>query len=113
MAHRLRNTSSVPLDIATLNGPAILPAGGEITVELSAFEIEVMHHSPDIEIVATDAVAGTAKTTRKKVRNAAKKDVDPDVLRLRKDYLDLVGKKPFGGWDSTELQKRIDAKLVG
>lgn len=54
MAHRLKNLSGIPTDIATLNGPAILPAHGEITADLSAFEVEVMHHSPDIEISEVD-----------------------------------------------------------
>ena len=95
MAHRLKSLSGIPYDVSTLNGPAILPAHGEITVELSAFEIEVMHHSPDIEISAGEP-----------------EDAGTDVARLRKDYADLIGKKPFAGWDAAELQKRIDAHLA-
>lgn len=36
-----------------------------------------------------------------------------DLEKLRKDYEELLGKKPFNGWDSAELQKRIDEKLAG
>lgn len=61
MAHRLKNLSAIPLDISTLYGPAILPANGEITVHLSAFEVEVMRHSPDIEI-------SEAKTAEKQAK---------------------------------------------
>lgn len=32
--------------------------------------------------------------------------------KIRKDYEDLFGKKPFNGWDAAELQKRIDDKLA-
>ncbi|MDR7032943.1 hypothetical protein [Mesorhizobium sp. BE184] len=61
MAHRLKNLSSIPYDVSTLKGPAILPANGEITVELSAFEVEVMHHSPDIEITVVEPANKQAK----------------------------------------------------
>ncbi|MGW9332713.1 hypothetical protein [Bosea sp. NPDC055594] len=36
-----------------------------------------------------------------------------DLEKLRKDYEELLGKKPFNGWDAAELQKRIDDKLAG
>ena len=34
-----------------------------------------------------------------------------DMAKLRAEYQDLIGKRPFPGWDADELQKRIDAKL--
>ena len=36
-----------------------------------------------------------------------------DIEKLRADYAEVVGKKPFNGWDAAELQKRIDAALAG
>lgn len=36
-----------------------------------------------------------------------------DLDKVRKDYEELFGKKPFNGWDAAELQKRIDEKLSG
>lgn len=39
--------------------------------------------------------------------------VDPDIAKLRADYFDIVGKKPFNGWKADELQKRIDQALAG
>jgi hypothetical protein len=39
--------------------------------------------------------------------------VTSEVLtKLRTDYLEAVGKKPFNGWDAVELQKRIDEALA-
>lgn len=35
-----------------------------------------------------------------------------DLDKVRKDYEELFGKKPFHGWDAAELQKRIDEKLA-
>ena len=35
-----------------------------------------------------------------------------DLDKVRKDYEELFGKKPFNGWDVAELQKRIDEKLA-
>lgn len=98
MAHRLKNKSGMPYDIATLNGPAILPANGEITVELSAFEIEVMRHSPEIEISDAD---------EKPVA-----DQPDDLVRLRAEYKELAGKKAFGGWKADRLQSEIDKLLA-
>lgn len=36
-----------------------------------------------------------------------------DLDKVRKDYEELFGKRPFNGWDIAELQKRIDEKLAG
>lgn len=96
MAHHLKNLSGIPLDIATLKGPAILPANGSITVELSAFEIEAMRHSPVVEI-----------------SEGGEPDGDEDNLaKLRADYLEVVGKKAYHGWTAEELQNKIDEKLA-
>lgn len=36
---------------------------------------------------------------------------DENLDKLRKDYEDLFGKKPFNGWSAEQLQQKIDAKL--
>lgn len=61
MAYRLKNLSGFPLDVSTMNGPAILPAHGEITVELGALDVAAMEASPYVEISA----AAGAKRGRK------------------------------------------------
>jgi hypothetical protein len=33
----------------------------------------------------------------------------PDISGLRAIYQEVLGKKPFPGWDADELQRRIDA----
>lgn len=34
-----------------------------------------------------------------------------DLKKLRADYQEVLKKKPFGGWDAAELQRRIDEAL--
>lgn len=39
-------------------------------------------------------------------------DGGKDLLKkLRADYEEVLKKKPFGGWDAAELQRRIDEAL--
>lgn len=33
------------------------------------------------------------------------------LKKLRADYQEVLKKKPFGGWDAVELQRRIDEAL--
>ena len=45
----------------------------------------------------------------KKVKLADDKEA---LAKLRADYQEVVGKRPFNGWDAAELQKRIDEALA-
>lgn len=54
MPHKIKNLSGFPLDVATINGPAILPANGEIVVELGAYDADALATSPFIEISVVD-----------------------------------------------------------
>lgn len=105
MVHHLKNLSGIPTDIATLNGPAILPAYGEITVELSAFEAEVMHHSPDIEIIDALDHYGDGK------RGGAAPNDPPserDDLKAQAAELGIDHARNIG---TDKLRALIDAKL--
>lgn len=106
--YRLKNLSGFPLDVPTLSGPVVLPANGEIIAKLGVLDAEVMRQSPYVEITAAE---GDGKKRSSKPRKG-KKPIDPALVKLRADYTELMGKKPFGGWDAAELQKRIDAKLA-
>lgn len=35
------------------------------------------------------------------------------LKKLRAKYQEVVGKRPFSGWDAAELQRRIDEALAG
>lgn len=104
MPYDLKNLSSFPLDVATLAGPAILPAGGELSsVELSAYEADVLAHSPYIEI---------SEASGKRAEPSAPAADDNELTKLRADYQEIVGKKAYHGWSAEELQEKIDAKLA-
>lgn len=95
MAHLLKNLSNIPFDVPALDGPKILPAYGEITAELSAYEVEVMRHSLMVEIV-----------------DAGEAAAEPDIDDLRKQYAELVGKPPDKRWGVPRLQSEIDKALA-
>lgn len=45
----------------------------------------------------------------KKVKRADDKEA---LAKLRADYQEVVGKRPFSGWSAAELQRRIDEALA-
>lgn len=114
MAYTIKNTSAFPLDVATTSGPAILPAGGEITVELDALNAEIWRQSPYGEL----AEGKTAKKTDPldhdedgKKGGSKPAEVSDELMKLRADYQEVYGKRAYHGWDAKELQEKIDAKL--
>jgi len=112
MPFKIKNTSAFPLDVATTSGPTILPAGGEITVELDALNAEIWRQSPYGEISETDAAPAAPPKQNTPAKGKAKKEVDPALAKLRADYEELFGKKPFAGWKADQLQVKIDEKLA-
>lgn len=115
MPYTLKNLSSFPLDIPTLSGPMILPAGGEVIAELGALDAEVMRQSPYVEITE----GGKAKKADpldhdedgKKGGSKPAEESD-ELAKLRSDYLEVVGKRAYHGWSAEELQEKIDATLA-
>lgn len=92
MAYRLKNLSHIPFDVPALDGPKILPAYGELTADLSAYEAEVMKHSLMVEIEEAEA--------------------EPDTDDLRKQYAELTGETPDKRWGAPRLQSEIDKALA-
>ena len=103
MPYTLKNLSGFPLDVPTLSGPVILPAYGEVIAELGAFDAEVMRQSPYVEMIEGGKMAEAKQTN---------KADDDKMAKLRADYLEVFGKRPFHGWSAKELQEKIDAKLA-
>jgi hypothetical protein len=107
MDHRLvvRNLVNAPFDIESLDGPLLLPALGESEpARFTEDQVLIMQASLALEIIETapakaeDASGSEDGETR-------------DIVKLRAEYHELVGKRPFHGWDAAEIQKRIDEAL--
>jgi hypothetical protein len=47
-----------------------------------------------------------------KVANPRSTGSNDALVKLRAEYTDLFGKKPFAGWKADELQRRIDEALA-
>lgn len=114
MTYTLKSLASFPLDIPTLSGPVVLPAGGEVIAELGALDAEVLLHSPYVEMTE----GGTKKTDPldhdgdgKKGGSKPAEDSD-ELANLRGEYQELFDKRPYHGWSAAELQEKIDAQLA-
>lgn len=115
MPYTLKNLSSFPLDISTMSGPVILPAGGEVIAELGALDAEVMRQSPYVELTEGGKANKPDPLDHDKdgKKGGSKPAEESDELaKLRADYLEVVGKKPYHGWSAEELQSKIDEKLA-
>lgn len=92
MAHLIKNQSSIPFDVPTLNGPRHLPTHGEVTVNLGALDAMALEYSPYVTIEhVADAPA------------AADGPVD-----LRAQYEALFGEPPDGRWSDKRIQDAIN-----
>lgn len=101
--HHFRNLVNSPYDIRVKGGKvARLPARGEITVEVDPMHLPLYRTLGYFEITE-----GAAKPKGEAVPDDDKAALD----KLRTEYTELLGKKPYGGWKAEELQKRIDAAL--
>jgi hypothetical protein len=102
----VRNLVNAPFDIESLDGPLLLPALGETEpARFTEDQIVVMQASLALEIVERDSAKSETAT-------AGGEDDDRGLAKLRAEYQELIGKRPFHGWDAAEIQKRIDEALA-
>lgn len=92
----VKNLTNSPYDLQSVGGPVRLPAFGEVSGEFADDYLLLLEASMAV-----------------KVESANIDDGKGDLAKLRAEYTDLTGKKPFHGWATEELQKRIDAALAG
>lgn len=67
-------------------------------------------------VAADDAVTAPAKPHPLEHdgdgrKGGAKAGAGHDIKDLREQYQEIIGKRPFPGWDADELRKRIDEAL--
>lgn len=92
----VKNLTNSPFDLQSTKGMVRLPAFGEATAEFTDDYLQLLEAS-----MAVKVTVGSSGSDRQ-----------DDLSRLRADYQEIVGKRPFHGWDATELQKRIDEALA-
>lgn len=99
----VKNLTASPYDLETTTGYARLPAFGEITRptkdepgEFKGDYLQLLESSMAVKV--TDAPSEPAQ--------------GDDLAKLRADYAEIVGKKPYHGWDAAELQAKIDEALA-
>jgi len=97
----VKNLIGCPYDVETLNGPAVLPAFGDLTAEFSPLQIELFKHSLGVEIVTASAPAKQAPV---EPDNSA----EMDQLRQIATALGIEVKE---SWSARRLQSKIDAVL--
>ena len=115
MLHKLKNLSGFPLDVATLSGPMILPAYGEIpAADLDALELAVMQESPYVEVSEARHKTGPLDHDGdgKKGGSVPADQAGAEIEDIRARYAELSGEEPDGRWGEKRLQAEID-KLSG
>lgn len=113
MSHVIKNLSGYPLDISTANGPLLLPAHGEVSATLGAYDADVLRNSPWVSI--SEAPASKADPLDHDgdgKKGGAKPDDGDDVADLRAAYTELTGDEPDKRWGEKRLRDEI-AKAQG
>ena len=108
----VKNLTNSPYDLPTVDGFVRLPAFGEVDGDFTDDYVHLLESSMAVKIMKAEEKSSPKRNNAAKSAKAAK-SVDPALTKLRKDYAELTGKKPFGGWGAEELQKRIDTVLAG
>lgn len=100
----VRNLVNAPFELPSLEGVLILPALGETgPTQFSDEQVLIMRASLGLEIQQSEATP-----TAGPISDAS----GAELGRLRSEYAELIGKKPFHGWSTEDLQQRIDAALA-
>lgn len=100
---KVKNLTNSPYDLQGRDGPVRIPAFGEAEGEFTDDYLHILEASGSVVIVTDGEDAGQG--------GDSKPPVD-DLAKLRADYLDVMGKKPFNGWSAEQLREKIDAKLA-
>ena len=86
-----------------------LAAGESVNMDLDALALAGVKGAPE-----SFSLDGGALDHDKNGKPGGSTTPEPtdDMAKLRAEYTDLFGKRPFNGWDAAELQAKIDAKLA-
>lgn len=100
---KVKNLTNSPYDLQGRDGPVRIPAFGEAEGEFTDDYLMILEASGSVVIVSDTEEGG---------QGGGSKPPADDLAKLRADYLDVMGKKPFNGWSADQLREKIDAKLA-
>lgn len=106
--HSITNNSQAPQGVHTVSGMKFIRPGQTRDLELTEAGLTLAQRLSFLSIDGGpldhdgDGKPGGSITA----------DPTDDMAKLRAEYTDLFGKRPFNGWDAAELQAKIDAKLA-
>ncbi|NSX90131.1 hypothetical protein [Agrobacterium tumefaciens] len=90
----VKNLTNSPFDLQSPKGTVRLPAFGQVSGEFTGEYLQLLKASLAVEVIEKTEDSGDA------------------LGKLRTDYQEVFGKRPFHGWSAKELQEKIDAKLA-
>lgn len=106
----IKNRTNSPYQIRLADGTTdMLPARGELTADVCPQHLPLYRALGYFEIV--EVVDPLDHDGDGKKGGSTAHEPSDDLTKLRQEYQEAVGKRPFMGWDAAELQKRIDAAL--
>jgi len=116
----VKNLTASPYDLETTTGFARLPAFGEITRptmdepgEFTGDYLQLLKASLAVELFDAPSKSDPLDHDEDGKKGGSKSAEQSDELaKLRADYAEIVGKKPYHGWNAEELQAKIDEKLA-
>lgn len=100
----IRNLVGSPYDVATLNGPAILPANGELTADFDPAQVDIWRGVPGVEVIEAEELPEPVI-----MREPVEMVGDGELETLRLLYAERFGKEPDKRWG----ERRIRSELAG
>ncbi|MER8827227.1 hypothetical protein NKH73_14155 [Mesorhizobium sp. M0938] len=106
--HKIVNLTNSPYDIKVEGGGVErLPARGELeNISIDPMHLPLYRALGYFVITAVDAKPKKAPKAPKPATPA-----DPALAKLRAEYTELTGKRPYMGWKADKLQAAIDKAL--
>lgn len=116
----VKNLTNSPYDLETTAGFARLPAFGELTRptkdepgEFTGDYLQLLEASMAVQVLAAPSKSDPLDHDGDGQKGGSKPAEESDELtKLRADYLDVMGKRPYHGWTAEQLQEKIDAHLA-
>lgn len=109
----VKNLTNSPYDLPTVDGFVRLPAFGEVSGEFTGDYLQLLKASMAVELLDKPTKPDPLDHDEDGKKGGSKPAEQSDEMaKLRADYAEIVGKKPYHGWGTEELQAKIDEKLA-